>query len=84
MFKADEQDEFQDPATCTTALVEFVAGDDVVEWSEGNRVAKKKAQLLRLLAESKALGMPAAVFNIQREISNLQRGKAKKKRPRAN
>ena len=78
LFKADDQDEFADPATCTTALVEFVAGDDVVEWSEGNRVAKKRAQLLRLLAESKALALPAAVFTIRRDIVNLERGKLTK------
>ena len=81
LFKHDAKDEFEDPATCTTAVVEFAPGDDVAEWGEANRVAKKRAQLLRLLGESKAMVLPAAVFSLRRELTHLERGKTKKGTP---
>ena len=86
LFKHAEIAEFDDPATCTTALVAYEKGDDVVEWGEGNRIAKKLEQLRRLLAEAKALALTPTMFHLAREITNTERGRLKKgsKESRAN
>ena len=75
----DLEEEFEDPATCTTALVAFVDGDDVAEWSEGNRIAKKLKDLRRLRSEASALALRPACFHITRAITNTERGKFAKK-----
>jgi len=75
----DMELEFADPATCTTALVAFEPGDDVVEWSEGNRLAKKLRDLRQLRDEASALALKPACFHITRAITNTERGTFAKK-----
>ena len=75
----DLEDEFADPATCTMALVEFEVGDDVVEWSGGNRIAKKLKDLRRLRSEASKLALAPACFHITRAITNTERGRFEKK-----
>ena len=55
-------------------MVEFVPGDDVVEWSEGNRIAKKLQDLRRLRSESSKHGLAPACFQFTRAIINIERG----------
>ena len=78
LFAEDDKAEFDDPTACTSALVDFLPGDDVFEWSEGNRVAKKLVKLRRLRAEAVSMSLTPALFSITRAITNLQRGRLKK------
>ena len=78
LFEADAKDEFNDPTTCTTALVAFEPGDAVIEWSEANLVAKKLQRLRRLRAEAAAMMLKPATYSISREIVNLESARVKK------
>ena len=78
LFEKEGKDEFEDPTTCTTALVVNETGDDLVEWSEGNHIAKKLAKLRRLRSEAAALALAPAVFHVSREITNTERARPQK------
>jgi hypothetical protein len=78
LFAEDDKTEFDNPLTCTTALVAYETGDDIPEWQEGNLLAKRLARLRRVRQEAQALHLRPAVFQINRDITNLERGRLKK------
>ena len=78
LFAEDAKTEFDNPLACTTGLVAYEAGDDIPEWQEGNILAKRLARLRRVRQEAQALRLRPAVFQINRDITNLERGRLKK------